>query len=137
MLKCFGLALTICAAWGSASAQSRRVNTATIRVVPASPRGFDLIAVQNWKERSAPRCIDAAKLGGLMISKKDSIDFVQRSGKIMRAKLSKGCGSDDFYSGLYVKPTPDGMLCEGRDTVYSRSGGSCDIEKFKTMERPK
>jgi hypothetical protein len=86
-----------------------------------------------WTEHDAPKCIDMAALAGLAITRPDSIDLVLRGGQRLRAKLEKTCPSVDFYSGFYVKPNKDGRICRGRDTIHSRTGGACTIDKFKQL----
>jgi hypothetical protein len=111
-----------------------------IRVIPAqaataqSPR---LPPFKEWKEKDAPKCVTTSSLAGLMISKPDSIDLLLRGGQVMRAKLEKGCSSVDFYSGFYFQPTKDGRICQDRDTIHSRTGGACEIDKFKSLTPPK
>ena len=63
--------------------------------------------------------------------------MVMRGGRVIRARLEKGCPSIDFYSGFYLKPTKDGQLCQDRDTIHSRTGGACEIEKFRTLLPPR
>lgn len=92
---------------------------------------------REWREKSAPHCFPLGALAGIMISRPDSIDMVLRGGQLVRARLEKGCPSVDFYSGFYVRPTPDGRLCEDRDTIHSRAGGACEIEKFRSLIPPK
>jgi hypothetical protein len=38
----------------------------------------------------------------------------------------------DFYGQLYLLPN-DGRICARRDSIRSRVGGSCRIEKFRTL----
>ncbi len=109
-----------------------------IRVTPAPSSPLQrLPPAKLWKEKDAPECIPTSALAGLMISKPDSIDLLLHSGQLVRAKLEKGCPSIDFYSGFYMKPTKDGRICEDRDTIHSRTGGACEIDKFKALTRPK
>jgi hypothetical protein len=104
-----------------------------IRVPPvftSSPRPQVIIG---WKEKSAPKCVSMAALAGLAITKPDAVDLVLRGGQRVRARLEKSCPSVDFYSGFYVKPNKDGRICEDRDTIHSRTGGACEIDKFKSL----
>jgi hypothetical protein len=102
-----------------------------IRITPA--RQPQVVPLDKLKEHGGPKCITASALAGIMIRKPDSIDLLLRGGQMMRAKLEKGCPSVDFYSGFYMKPSRDGRICRGRDMIHSRTGGSCEIEKFKTL----
>lgn len=86
-----------------------------------------------WVERDAERCIRMDRLSAAAITRSDSVDLVMTGGKRMRARLGKECPSLDFYSGFYVKPTEDGLVCAKRDTFRSRSGGECQIKAFRTL----
>lgn len=108
-----------------------------IRVAPHAQRARNQEAFRDWREKSAPNCFQINTLAGIMISKPDSIDMVLRGGQLVRARLEKGCPSIDFYSGFYLKPTRDGRLCEDRDLIHSRTGGACEIDRFKTLVPPK
>ncbi|MEQ1547886.1 MAG: hypothetical protein ABL918_04470 [Chakrabartia sp.] len=119
-------------------AQVTITRRSVIRVTPALSAPIRRLPPANlWKEKDAPDCIPTSALAGLMISKPDSIDLLLHSGQLVRAKLEKGCPSIDFYSGFYMKPTKDGRICEDRDTIHSRTGGACEIDKFKTLTPPK
>lgn len=108
-----------------------------VRIAPAVPKAKNLPSVKLWKEKDGPKCVAMSALAGLMISKPDSIDLVLRGGQVLRARLEKGCPSIDFYSGFYIAPTRDGSICRKRDTIHSRTGGTCAVEKFKTLLPPK
>ncbi len=108
-----------------------------IRITPHHERARTRETFRDWKEKSAPKCLTMSTLGGISISRPDSIDLVLRGGQLVRARLEKGCPSIDFYSGFYLQPTRDGRLCEDRDTIHSRTGGACVIDKFHTLVPPK
>ena len=86
-----------------------------------------------WVEKKAPKCIPMGEMAGALITRPDSVDLVMAGGKRLRAHLEDDCPALDFYSGFYLKPTRDGKICEDRDSVRSRSGGQCRIDKFKTL----
>ena len=96
--------------------------------VPARPQSSEPI---RWKEKGGPKCIPADALAGAQISR-DGVDLLLRGGKRVRAKLGR-CPPLDYYSGFYVRPGPDGRVCEDRDSIRVRSGGSCDIDSFRTL----
>lgn len=98
-------------------------------VLATPPRQVPIV----WKEKNAAKCVNMSLLAGLAITRPDSIDLVLRGGQRIRARLEKSCPSVDFYSGFYVKPHKDGRICEDRDTIHSRTGGACEIEKFKQL----
>lgn len=86
-----------------------------------------------WVEKGADKCIELTRLAGAAITKPDSVDLVLAGGRRIRAKLGKECPALDFYSGFYVKPTKDGMVCAKRDTFRSRAGGECQIKQFRAL----
>ncbi len=108
-----------------------------IRITPHHERARTRDTFRDWKEKKAANCVPMVALGGISISRPDSIDLVLRGGQLIRARLEKGCSSIDFYSGFYLQPTRDGQLCEDRDTIHSRTGGACVIDKFHTLVPPK
>ena len=85
-----------------------------------------------WKERKGPRCLDTNKLAGAMYSSPSSIDFVLRDRQRVRAETDGECSAMDFYGGIYLQPD-DERICAKRDFVRSRVGGSCRIERFRTL----
>jgi hypothetical protein len=86
-----------------------------------------------YKERKGPKCIDAATIGGAAITTPDSVDFILKGGKRVRAKLEDECPALDYYSGFYFRAPSDGKLCADRDAIHTRSGGDCQIDKFHTL----
>jgi hypothetical protein len=130
------LAASLAIPGAAAQSQSEIKPRPIIRVPPAQapkPRA----PLSQWREKDAPKCIAMGTLAGLVISTPNAIDLILRGRRFMRAKLEKGCAATDFYSGFYLKPTRDGRLCEDRDVIHSRTGGACEIEKFKTLVPPK
>ena len=85
-----------------------------------------------WEEEKGPKCLPAAAIAGAMLSSPDSIDIVLRNRQRMRAKLDNDCEGLDFYGALYLQ-TDDGKFCAKRDVIRSRMGGTCQIEKFRTL----
>ena len=100
----------------------------TIRV-PVAPRPRLRV---RWEEEKGPKCIPAGALAGAFLSGPDSIDFILRSRRLVRARLDSDCEGLDFWGGFYVQPE-DRRICARRDTIRSRVGGSCRIEKFRTL----
>lgn len=92
-----------------------------------------LTPLQDFNEHKGPRCIEADAIGAAAISAPDSVDFIVRGGKRLRARLEDACPALDYYSGFYVKPPPDGKICAGRDSIHTRSGGDCQIDKFRLL----
>jgi hypothetical protein len=86
-----------------------------------------------WSEKKGPKCVPMDTLGGAMVTSADSIDLLTTEGDRIRARLGDDCPALDFYSGLYLKRTADGMLCAKRDVLRSRSGSACAITGFKRL----
>ncbi len=87
-----------------------------------------------WREHKGPKCIRMDLLGGAAINEVDSVDLTLRGSQFVRARLEKGCPAHDyFYSGFYLSPPADGMICAGRDVFHARTGGDCAITKFRSL----
>lgn len=112
-----------------------RIERQIIRIRPAPPPSpTTIISVpQRWKEKGAPNCIKWSNMAAAMVSSSNTLDLIVRGGSRFRVRLEKSCSAVDFYSGFYVKMTPDGQICKDRDSIHSRAGGQCVIEKFKTL----
>ena len=100
----------------------------TIRI-PVSPRPRIRI---RWEAEKGPKCLHADAIARAFLSGPDRIDFVMRGRQLIRARLDSDCDGLDFYGQLYVQPE-DRRICARRDTIRSRVGGSCRIEKFRTL----
>ena len=85
-----------------------------------------------WEEEKGPKCLPVGAIAGAMLSGGDSIDLVLRNRQRMRARLDNDCEGLDFYGGLYLQ-TEDGQLCAKRDSIRSRMGATCRIEKFRML----
>jgi hypothetical protein len=96
--------------------------------VPARPQRAPQ---QDWKEKGGPKCIPVSALAGAQISP-DGVDLLLKGGARVRAKLNR-CPPLDYYSGFYIRPGLDGRVCQDRDTIRVRSGGSCEIDVFKSL----
>jgi hypothetical protein len=108
--------------------------TTIVRIRPATLTAPNAaIPPVRWQEKKGPNCIQVNAIGGALVSGRDSIDMVLRGGARLRAKLSKSCAALDFNQGFCVKPSKDGRICEDRDTIRSRMGAECEINKFKSL----
>lgn len=85
-----------------------------------------------WIERKGPKCIHADELRGAMLSGPDSVDFVLRGNRRVRASFDTRCPALDFYGGFYLN-TADDKVCSGRDIIRSRVGSGCVIDKFQRL----
>jgi len=97
--------------------------------IPIRPRASPPI---EWVEHKGPKCIPANMLAGAVLSGPSSIDFVLRNRQRVRAVMDSDCPALDFYKNFYMQPDDD-LVCARRETIRSRVGGSCRIEKFKWL----
>jgi hypothetical protein len=121
------------------SAQSRQAPPQEVRrtiiheeliiSIPVRPRPRQRI---EWIEHKGPKCIAVNRLAGAMLSGPSSIDFVLRDRSRIRAVMDSECPALDFYRDFYLQPD-DHRICAKRETIRSRIGGSCRIEKFRTL----
>lgn len=99
--------------------------------IPVAPRPHQRIRIQ-WEEEKGPKCLPAEGIARAFLSGPDSVDFLMRSRQIIRARLDSDCDGLDFYGQLYLQPE-DHRICARRDSIRSRVGGSCRIEKFRSL----
>ncbi len=97
------------------------------------PRGTKPLAQQKWEERRAPRCIATERIAAAAVRDRRNIDLLTNNGERMRARLDKRCPTLDFYSGFYIRQTPDGQICADRDSIRTRSGATCEIDAFRRL----
>ena len=149
MIRAASAALILFVSTGSGDAQVRPPDDGRgmlsvrqqiiIRVSPA-PRSGNRVGLsrQNiaWEESRGPRCIPIRQILGAAQIGQDSVDLILRDNTRIRARLESRCPAMDYYFGVYVRPNRDGMICADRDEIRSRSGGSCDIERFRIL-RPR
>jgi hypothetical protein len=95
------------------------------RRVPARPL--------RWKEKKGPKCVAMSAIAGAAVVADDAIDLALKGGQRLRAKFSSRCPALDYYSGFYILPTEDGRICGDRDVIRTRSGGQCEIERFRRL----
>ena len=97
--------------------------------IPIRPRVSRPI---EWVEHKGPKCVPANMVAWTTLSGPSSIDFVLRNRQRVRAIMDSDCPALDFYGRFYLQPD-DEMICAKRETIRSRVGGSCRIEKFRTL----
>ncbi|MFL6733488.1 MAG: hypothetical protein ACJ8EY_02200 [Sphingomicrobium sp.] len=85
-----------------------------------------------WVEHKGPKCIDTEDIRGARLSGPEQVDFMLRNRKRIRAQFEDHCPALDFYQGFYLN-TDDDRLCAKRDSIHSRMGGSCRIERFREL----
>lgn len=86
-----------------------------------------------WKEGRGPKCIKRADIVGASVNAQKSVDFILRDRTRHRANLQRNCPALDYYREFYLKPTADGKICQDRDAVHARSGGECEIDRFRKL----
>ena len=103
---------------------------ARIRTAPAGllPKPIE------WRETRGPKCVSTKSIAGATLLSQSSFDLVLRDRSRIRAKLEKSCPALDYYYGFYIRPTGDGQICADRDSVHSRMGGQCEIDRFRTLK---
>lgn len=89
-----------------------------------------------WKEHKGPKCIAVDEIAGAMLNTDGAVDLLMADQTRLRARLDGDCRPLDYYSGFYLRPGPDGMVCKDRDAIRMRSGARCEIDGFKSL-RPK
>lgn len=104
--------------------QMRRASPIRARPDPTQPI--------RYAEKKGPKCIAVDQLAGAQVGS-DTVDLMLRGGNRVRARLDGDCPALDFYAGFYLKPSADGLVCAGRDSIRSRSGDSCTVSGFKML----
>ena len=97
-----------------------------IPVRPRAPRRWE------WTEKKGPKCVDADRIAGALLSGPSSIDFILRDRRRVRAVMDDECPALDFYQGFYLRPD-DERICAKRETIQNRVGASCRIQKFRLL----
>ena len=87
-----------------------------------------------YREKKGPKCVAAADLAGALIVQRDTVDLVLAGGRRLRAHLDNDCAPMDYYGGFYLRPAADGKVCANRDVIRVRSGATCGITTFKTLQ---
>lgn len=111
----------------------------TIRIAPRGPRRDMLAAIpsgpitERFVERRSVRCLSVTGIAGVQVAGDDRLVLFMRDQRLIGANLEKACSARDFYSGFYLEPTSDGMLCAGRDMLHSRSGTNCALSRLHEL----
>jgi hypothetical protein len=121
------------AGFGAMPAPEGRVLLAQNEVVMRIQLRPRHVPMLDWSERKGPKCIAVESIRGAMVSGRDGVDFLLPHRKRVRAKLADDCPALDFYDGFYVSPEEDERICARRDSIRSRVGGSCRIERFREL----
>ena len=111
-----------------------RINPRRAAVAPdllsALPQGEQSV---RFKERKFGKCVQARSIAGVQAQKDNRLLLFLRDRRVLTVSLEKSCRARDFYSGFYIEPNSDGMICTGEDKLHSRSGASCELQKFRQL----
>jgi hypothetical protein len=134
LIAFFGLFPALFGITAQAPAENQVVRRVVIRDevilrIPVRPR---LSPPIEWIEHKGPKCVSANLIAGAILSGPSSIDFVLRNRQRVRAVMDSDCPALDFYGRFYLQPD-DEYICAKREMIHSRVGGSCRIEKFRTL----
>jgi len=86
-----------------------------------------------WEEHGGPRCVPWAQIAGVGLLSQDSVDLIFRDATRIRARLRRHCPALDYYNGFYMAATADGLICADRDAIRMRTGGQCQIDRFRSL----
>jgi hypothetical protein len=104
-----------------------------IRSISTGPRTGGLRKAVEWQERRGPRCVPAQAIAGAARMRRNSVDLILRNQRRVRVRLGRACPALDYYYGFYITPGEDGLVCSDRDSVRSRVGGQCEIDRFDLL----
>lgn len=114
---------------GDVQVRTLVVEDRLIMRIPVQPRAVPRL---EWIERQGPRCVRSKAIRGAKLSRPGHVDFLLFGGRRVRAELGEDCPALDFYTGFYLTPD-DERICAERDSIRSRMGGSCRIERFHQL----
>ncbi|NJM50071.1 MAG: hypothetical protein HC843_03630 [Sphingomonadales bacterium] len=123
---------------GNGYFQVRVQSRVIIRVSPINNRdtfGRKVPSSDSFSEKKARKCYAMSQFIGFRSGGggKENLELLTRDGTLVRAYLSDGCLSREFYAGAYMERPADGNLCEDRDIMHARTGAKCEIDKFRLL----
>ncbi len=86
-----------------------------------------------WREKAGPKCMPLQGVAGAALIDSETVDFILQGGLRLRAQLEDSCPALDYYNGFYLRPGEDGLICADRDAIHARSGGECEIKRFRKL----
>ena len=120
--------------------QVRIEQRVTIRISPLvnSPRQSIMpdvpqVNLRDYEERDAGKCVPLRAIRAVQSGSDDRLLLYLRDRRVLSLRLRKSCRAQDFYSGFYVEPRDDGMLCVERDTLRSRTGATCELREINRL----
>lgn len=128
---------------GSARDQVRFEQRMTIRIGPsAAPLPMTaLIEMQDtdpetprrFIERKMGKCVPVAGIAAVQAADDKRLILFMRDRRLISAALERSCHARDYYSGFYLSRSSDGQLCVDRDTLQSRNGANCKLDKLRQL----
>lgn len=97
------------------------------------PSASSVANAPEFKEHKGPKCVAVGDIAGAVMGKPGVVDLMMENGTRLRARLESACRPLDYYSGFYIRPAADGLICQDRDAIRMRSGATCEIEGFKSL----
>lgn len=91
-------------------------------------------AQSRFVERAMGNCVPMRSIAAVQSAANNRLVLYLRDQRIISASLEKACRARDFYSGFYVEPSDDGMLCIDRDRLLSRTGAKCQLSAMRRLE---
>ena len=86
-----------------------------------------------YEEGKSNRCVPVESISDVQTGSGNRLLLFMRDAEIMSLNLEKACRAKDFYAGFYVERNKDGKLCVNRDTLQSRNGARCEIERMAQL----
>lgn len=88
-----------------------------------------------FEEQKIGKCIAVNEIIGFASGPEssDSLEFITKDQKLIRAYLADNCRAREFYAGAYIEKPKDGKLCRKRDVVHARYGAKCEVDRFRLL----
>ena len=121
--------------------QVRIERRVTIRISPISPTARQNMVAEfarpvgppRFVERRMGKCVPLRSVAAVQSVSGGRLVFHLRDDRMISARLEKSCRARDFYSGFYVEPNADGMLCIDRDKLQARTGAQCELSAMRQL----
>lgn len=105
------------------------------RVVPHSlvRNGQQPAPLPVFEERDIGRCIPVRTIAAARVQPDNRVLLYLRNRRLIAMQFNGRCPAEAFYSGFYVEPAQDGLLCARRDLVQSRAGAKCQVAQMREL----
>ena len=120
--------------------QVRIERRVTIRISPLSAVSRQQLVspgtrvrTRRMAEHPHPECLPLSSIRAVQALESNRLVFYLPNQQMVSAVMGNSCSAADFYSGFYVEPAGDGMLCERRDMLQARSGARCEIAGLRQL----